>query len=97
MNLTIQSPPRISILVIEDDLTTMDIVRTIIQEKFPEIDLVRNKFGVFGKQAKAEQILQRGDRVEIYRPLIADPKAVRQQRAQAGKAMKKGGGDLSTA
>ncbi len=68
-----------------------------IQEKFPEIDLVRNKFGVFGKQAKAEQILQRGDRVEIYRPLIADPKAVRQQRAQAGKAMKKGGGDLSTA
>jgi hypothetical protein len=33
------------------------------------------------------------DRVEIYRPLIADPKEVRKQRAAEGKVMKKGGGD----
>jgi putative ubiquitin-RnfH superfamily antitoxin RatB of RatAB toxin-antitoxin module len=38
--------------------------------------------------------LREGDRVEIYRPLIADPKEVRKQRAAAGKRMKKGGGDL---
>ncbi|MBS1221587.1 MAG: hypothetical protein H6R23_1207 [Proteobacteria bacterium] len=34
------------------------------------------------------------DRVEIYRPLLADPKAVRKQRAAEGKRMRKGGGDL---
>jgi len=38
--------------------------------------------------------LRAGDRVEIYRPLIADPKQVRKQRAAQGKRMKKGGGDL---
>ncbi|MDA8329344.1 MAG: RnfH family protein [Betaproteobacteria bacterium] len=65
-----------------------------IQEKFPEIDASRNKMGIFGKQVKLDYTLREGDRVEIYRPLIADPKAVRQQRAEAGKAMKKGGGDL---
>jgi hypothetical protein len=36
------------------------------------------------------------DRVEIYRPLIADPKEVRRQRAAEGKVMKKGGGDLES-
>ena len=38
-------------------------------------------------------VLKEGDRVEIYRPLIADPKEVRRKRAAEGKAMKKGGGD----
>ncbi|GHU20275.1 hypothetical protein AGMMS50243_14430 [Betaproteobacteria bacterium] len=37
-------------------------------------------------------MLRAGDRVEIYRPLIADPKAVRKLRADEGKATKKGGG-----
>jgi len=37
-------------------------------------------------------VLEDGDRVEIYRPLIADPKEVRRQRAAQGKVMKKGGG-----
>jgi hypothetical protein len=37
-------------------------------------------------------VLRDRDRVEIYRPLIADPKAVRKKRAEEGKAMKKGGG-----
>ena len=87
----------IPIKVREHTTVAAAIAASGIQEKFPEIDLARNKFGIFGKQAKAEQILQAGDRVEIYRPLIADPKAVRQQRAQAGKAMKKGGGDLPSA
>jgi len=36
--------------------------------------------------------LREGDRVEIYRPLLADPKAVRQKRAEEGKKLKKGGG-----
>jgi hypothetical protein len=40
--------------------------------------------------------LRAGDRVEIYRALIADPKEVRKQRAAQGKVMKKGGGDIKT-
>lgn len=61
--------------------------------KYPEIDLARNKFGVFAKLAKPDTVLRDRDRVEIYRPLIADPKAVRKQRAAEGKVMKKGAGD----
>lgn len=61
-----------------------------ILEKFPEIDLASNKVGVFGKLAKLNDRLHAGDRVEIYRPLIADPKEVRKKRAAEGKVMKKG-------
>ncbi len=61
---------------------------------YPEIDLTVNKVGVFGKITKMNSVLRAGDRVEIYRPLIADPKEVRRQRAAEGKRMKKGGGDL---
>ncbi len=63
-------------------------------EKRPEINLATQKVGIYGKVAKLDAIVRAGDRVEIYRPLIADPKEVRRQRAEAGKAMKKGGGDL---
>jgi putative ubiquitin-RnfH superfamily antitoxin RatB of RatAB toxin-antitoxin module len=63
-------------------------------ERFPEIDTAKMKVGIFGKLKKTDQVLQAGDRVEVYRPLIADPKQVRKERAAAGKRMKKGGGDL---
>lgn len=62
-------------------------------EKYPEIDLKKNKFGVFAKLSKPDTVLRDRDRVEIYRPLIADPKEVRKQRAAEGKVMKKGAGD----
>lgn len=64
-------------------------------ERFPELDPATQKFGVFGKLVKADQVLRTGDRVEIYRPLIADPKAVRKQRAAEGKVMKKGAAALN--
>jgi putative ubiquitin-RnfH superfamily antitoxin RatB of RatAB toxin-antitoxin module len=64
-----------------------------ILAKFPEIDLNVNQIGIFGKLSKLDTPLHNLDRVEIYRPLIADPKEVRKQRAADGKAMKKGGGD----
>ena len=57
----------------------------------PEINLEKNKLGIYGKLSKADAILRDKDRIEIYRPLIADPKEIRRQRAQAGKTMKKGG------
>ena len=58
-------------------------------DKFPDIDLEKNKVGIFGKAVKRDAILKAGDRVEIYRPLIADPKEVRRQRAKEGKAKQK--------
>ena len=66
-----------------------------ILAKFPEINLAENKVGIFGKLSKLDAELRNRDRVEIYRPLIADPKEVRRQRAEAGKVMKKGGGDIA--
>jgi putative ubiquitin-RnfH superfamily antitoxin RatB of RatAB toxin-antitoxin module len=68
-----------------------------ILEHFSDIDPANAKVGIFGKLKKLDETLRAGDRVEIYRPLIADPKQVRKQRAAAGKAMKKGGGDLDSA
>lgn len=65
-----------------------------IAGKHPEIDLSRNKLGIYGKLTKADAVLRDRDRVEIYRPLIADPKEVRRKRAEEGKPMKKGGGEL---
>lgn len=64
-----------------------------VLEKHPEIDLGSNKVGIFGKLSKLDWVLRNKDRIEIYRPLIADPKEVRRKRAEEGKIMKKGGGD----
>ena len=66
-----------------------------ILKKYPEIDLAANKLGIFGKLAKADTVLRDKDRIEIYRPLIADPKEVRRKRAEEEKAMKKGGGEAT--
>lgn len=70
--------------------------RSGILTEFPEIDLTVNKVGIFAKACKLDTVLREKDRVEIYRPLIADPKEVRRQRAAEGKVMKKGGGDLES-
>ncbi|SFD86170.1 hypothetical protein SAMN05660831_02479 [Thiohalospira halophila DSM 15071] len=62
------------------------VERSGILDKFPDIDLMgENKLGVFGKLIKPDQPLRDGDRVEVYRPLIADPKEVRRQRAKQKK------------
>ncbi|MBK8183535.1 MAG: RnfH family protein [Candidatus Competibacteraceae bacterium] len=70
------------------------IIQSRIQERFSDIDLQTAKVGVFGKLAKLTATVRPGDRVEIYRPLLADPKEVRKKRAAEGKRMRKGGGDL---
>lgn len=66
-----------------------------IIQYFPEIDLENCDLGVFGKAITADYALKDGDRIEIYRPLIADPKEVRRQRAAKGLKTGKGGGKLS--
>ncbi len=78
---------------VEPGITVKQAVeQSRITDRFPEIDLASAKFGVFGKAAKGDAQLQPGDRVEIYRPLIADPKEARKKRAAQGKQLKKGGG-----
>ena len=69
------------------------IVQSGIMMDFPELELESAKVGIFGKVSTMTTVLSEGDRVEIYRPLIADPKEVRRQRAAEGKKMKKGGDD----
>lgn len=59
-----------------------------ITGKFEGIDLDNAKLGIFSKLVSPGQVLQEGDRVEIYRPLIADPKEVRKERAARVKARK---------
>jgi len=78
-------------LQVPADRTVESVIRQSgILERFPEIDLKTNKVGVFGKAAALNAKLNDGDRIEIYRPLIADPKEARKKRAAEGKSMKKG-------
>lgn len=56
-----------------------------IVKKFPEIDLAINPMGIFGNQVKPDHALREGDRVELYRPLIGDPKEIRRRRAKKSR------------
>jgi putative ubiquitin-RnfH superfamily antitoxin RatB of RatAB toxin-antitoxin module len=77
--------------------TVEDAIRASgLLDAFPEIDLDKNKVGIFSKLVKLDEKVRDRDRVEIYRPLIADPKEVRRRRAEEGKVTKKGGGDATS-
>lgn len=52
-----------------------------VLEKYTEIDLRENKVGIFSRPAKLNETVEEGDRIEIYRPLLADPKEIRRKRA----------------
>ena len=52
-----------------------------ILQRVPEIDLMKNKIGVYSKLVSPDYVLHPFDRIEIYRPLIADPKEIRRLRA----------------
>lgn len=74
--------------------TVEDAIRASgVLDAHPEIDLAKNKIGIFSKLVKLNETVRDRDRVEIYRPLIADPKEVRRKRAEEGKVTKKGGGE----
>lgn len=74
--------------------TVEDAIRASgVLDAHPDIDLAKNKVGIFSKLVKLDEKVRDRDRVEIYRPLIADPKGVRRKRAEEGKVTKKGGGD----
>lgn len=68
------------------------VERSGLRAEFPEIDPDRNALGIFGRRCPPDQALRSGDRVEIYRPLKADPKEVRRELAARGRTMGRGGG-----
>ena len=77
-------------LSVEKGTTALEATkRSAIARDFDGVDLDNAKMGIFGQSIKspAAHVLQAGDRVEVYRPLIADPKAARRKRAEkaAGK------------
>lgn len=59
------------------------IVASGVLERFPEIDLARHRVGVFARLRAPDALVRDGDRIEIYRLLVADPKDGRRRRAQA--------------
>ena len=59
-----------------------------ILEIYNQIDLSKQQVGIFSKFASLDSVLREKDRVEIYRPLVADPKEVRKERAAQVKAMR---------
>lgn len=68
------------------ELPEVSTVRDAIEQsgilaEFPGIDPERNKVGVYGRVASLDRKLNEGDRVEIYRPLIADPKQVKRKKS----------------
>jgi putative ubiquitin-RnfH superfamily antitoxin RatB of RatAB toxin-antitoxin module len=60
---------------------TQAIALSAMVEQFPELDLTRATIGIFGQVCPLNTLLKQGDRVEIYRPLLCDPKQARRNRA----------------
>ncbi|MDX1539005.1 RnfH family protein [Arsukibacterium sp.] len=56
-----------------------------ILQQYPDIDLSQQKIGVWSRPVKPDEQVKDGDRIEIYRPLIADPKDLRRRRAEKAK------------
>ncbi|ASP37270.1 RnfH family protein [Bacterioplanes sanyensis] len=80
---------RILSVKVEEGSSLLDAVRASgIEGEFPELDLTQAKFGIFGKASRAPEkdTVRQGDRIEIYRPLLIDPKQARANRAAKAAA-----------
>lgn len=75
----------IEVAVAQSSTVEQAIKASGILTSHPEIDLKAAKVGVWNRVVKLNTALQHGDRIEIYRPLIADPKEVRKRRAEKAK------------
>ncbi|WDT84503.1 RnfH family protein [Alteromonas sp. 009811495] len=73
-------------IAIKEGTTVEDAIKASnILEQFPDIDLNSTKVGIWSRVVKLRDTLNDGDRIEIYRPLIADPKEIRKRRAEKAK------------
>ncbi|MTH48408.1 RnfH family protein [Intestinirhabdus alba] len=70
-------------VTLEEGATVEEAIRASgLPELRSDIDLAKNKVGIYSRPARLDDPVHEGDRVEIYRPLIADPKELRRQRAE---------------
>ena len=76
-------------LEVEEGTTIKEAIEASgVLDTYNQIDLTRDKVGIFSKFARLDTVLREKDRIEIYRPLIADPKKVRKERAAKAKSMR---------
>jgi len=75
----------ISLVVSSNTTVEQAIVQSGVLNLYPDINLSKNKVGIWNRSCKLNDTLKSGDRIEIYRPLIADPKEIRKLRAQKAK------------
>lgn len=75
-------------LTVPAGTTALEVVKlSPLAAEFPGVDFETPTLGVFAQKVSHDYIVQEGDRVEVYRPLTADPKEVRRQLAAAGLTM----------
>jgi putative ubiquitin-RnfH superfamily antitoxin RatB of RatAB toxin-antitoxin module len=79
----------ITVDVLEGSTAQQAIEVSQILKKFPEIDLTQNKIGIFSQICALSQRLKEGDRVEIYRPLLIDPKQKRFEKVNVARNIKR--------
>ncbi|MAD14625.1 MAG: RnfH family protein [Alteromonadaceae bacterium] len=73
-------------VVVETGHTVEEAIQASgILQRFDDIDLTKSKVGIWNRTCKLTDVPQDGDRIEIYRPLIADPKEARRRRAEKAK------------
>ena len=71
-------------LEVPDGSTVQDAIELSgVLKQYPEIDLQKQKVGIFGKLTKLENPVKEGDRVEIYRQITCDPSQVKRRRIEA--------------
>ncbi len=77
-------------LAVTPDMTVEEIIKESgVLETYPQIDLTENKVGIFCRNVKLDSTVRDKDRIEIYRPLLADPKDIRRKRAEQAKLQNK--------
>jgi uncharacterized protein len=78
----------VAVLALPSGATVQDAVRQSgLLQRFPDIELTKQKTGIFGQPTTPDTLLRDGDRVELYRPLTRDPKQARRELAKEGKTM----------
>lgn len=77
---------RVFSLMVDSESTVEEIIQQSgVLALYPEVDLNKNKVGVFSRNVKLDSKVREHDRIEIYRPLLADPKEIRRKRAEQAK------------
>ena len=75
----------LTLTVAPDTTVENAIIASGMLDEFSEIDLSKNNVGIWNRAAKLSDVVSDLDRIEIYRPLLADPKEVRKRRAEKAK------------